>query len=609
MHIRYIDGRRLGRALAAGARRLVESAGLLDRINVFPVPDGDTGANMAATVLALSGGLSFAKVASVGGAARLAADAALSGSRGNSGAILAEFFQGLADDLVAEVRIGTKRFAAAAVHAADAARSALSLPREGTIITVLHDWSRAVHRIAQRSDDFIEILRESLVAAHASLERTPELLPELKKAGVVDAGALGFVRLIEGIIQYIQHGRLRETYADEFHADDAVRAGISDHESVPSDGAAPKYRYCVEAMVSAERIDAAAVRARLELQGDSVVVAGSALRVKAHVHSDDPPAIFRTLAEFGLVERHKADDMRLQTSRAAAGRRACAVIIDSACDMPDADRLRLGVETVPVQVIMDGTSRMDGTGVSSDEFIAYLASRPARHPTTSQPSTPSFARKFDLALAYADAAVYIGISEALSGTLEAGRRTAFASKEAARLRVVDSRQISVAAGLVARKAAEAAATGAGVDDVVAVAESAAARVKLLVAAPNLDGLLRSGRLHGMKGLAARLLGIRPILTIGPDGKAASDGMYFGARRGIAALLARVAAIVPAGAPLEAIVAHVDAAGDARTLVAALSARYSLESPIAITTVSPALATHGGLGIVVLGFLAPEPQPC
>lgn len=609
MHIRYIDGRRLGRALAAGAKRLVESAGLLDRINVFPVPDGDTGANMAATVLALTGGLSFAKVQSVGGAARLAADAALSGSRGNSGAILAEFFQGLADDLVTEVRIGTKRFAAAAVNAADAARSALSLPREGTIITVLHDWSRAVHHIAQRSDDFIVILRESLVAARASLERTPELLPELKKAGVVDAGGLGFVRLIEGIIQYIQHGRLRETYAEKFHAADEDFAVISDHESVPSDGVAPRYRYCVEAMVSGQHIDAAALRARLELHGDSVVVAGSALRVKAHVHSDNPSAIFSVLAEFGAVERHKADDMRLQTSRAAAGRRACAVIVDSACDMPDADKLRLGVETVPVQVIMDGASRMDGTGVSSDEFIAYLASRPSQYPTTSQPSTASFSRKFDLALAYADAAVYVGISDALSGTLEAGRRTAVASKDASRLRVVDSRQISVAAGLVARKAAEAAALGAGVDEVVAVAEAAVARVKLLVAAPSLEGLIRSGRLHGMKGLAARLLGLRPILTVGSDGKAASDGTYFGAKRGIAALLARVSAIVPAGSPLEAIIAHVDAAGDAETLSTALSARYQINTPIAITTVSPALATHGGLGIVVLGFLAPEPQPC
>lgn len=112
----------------------------------------------------------------------------------------------------------------------------------------------------------------------------------------------------------------------------------------------------------------------------------------------------------------------------------------------------------------------------------------------------------------------------------------------------------------------------------------------------------------MKGLAARMFGLRPILTVGPDGKASSDGVCLGARRGIPALLARVAAMVPDGAPLEAIIAHVDAIDDATALAAALSARYRIDGPIAITTVSPALATHGGLGIVALGFLRPEPRP-
>lgn len=589
----------------AGAKRLVESAGLLDRINVFPVADGDTGANMAATVIALSGGLSFARALSVGDAARLAADAALSGSRGNSGAILAEFFQGLAEDLASEVRIGTKRFAAAVVHAAESARAALSLPREGTIITVLRDWSQAVHRLAQRSDDFIEILRDSLEAARTSLERTPDLLPELRKAGVVDAGALGFVRLIEGITQYIQHGRLRDQSLA--FADDTVEPAYEHPEesAVSAGGEPPRYRYCVEAMVAGEGIDPASLRATLGTLGDSVVVAGSDRRVKAHVHSDDPAAAFRAMAARGTVERHKADDMRLQCLRAAAGRRACTVVVDSACDVPDADRLRLGIETVPVQVVVDGESRMDGTGLSSDEFIAWLAGKPARYPTTSQPNAASFSRKFDLALAYADAAVYVGISEALSGTLEAGRRTAFASREAARLRVVDSRQISVAAGLVARKAAEVAARGGDADAVVAAAENAVKRAKLLVAVPHLDGLIRSGRLKGMKGLAARAFGLRPILTIGKDGKARSDGMYFGAENGVRALLGKVAAYLPAGAPLEAVIGHVDAPEAAAALAADLSARYRLAVPLEITTVSPALAAHSGLGAVVLAIMLPE----
>jgi hypothetical protein len=586
----------------------VESAGLLDRINVFPVADGDTGANMAATVIALSGSMSFARALSVGDAARLAADAALSGSRGNSGAILAEFFQGLAEDLAAEVRIGTRRFATAAVHAAESARAALSLPREGTIITVLRDWSQAVHRLAQRSDDFMEIFRDSLEAARSSLERTPDLLPELKKAGVVDAGALGFVRLIEGITQYIQHGHLRDQAPAM--AEDSFEAAFEqvEEKAIATGGEPPRFRYCVEAMVSGTGIDPAALRATLETLGDSVVVAGSDRRVKAHVHSDDPAAAFRAMAARGTVERHKADDMRLQCLRAAAGRRACAVIVDSACDMPDADRLRLGIEAVPVQVVVDGESRMDGTGLSSDEFIAYLAGKPDRYPTTSQPNAASFSRKFDLALAYADTAVYVGIAEALSGTLEAGRRTANASKDAASLRVFDSRQISVAAGLVARKAAEAAALGASVDDVVAAAGSAAARVKLLVAVPNLDGLIRSGRLKGMKGLAARAFGLRPILTTGKDGRACSDGMYFGAGNGIRALLGKVAAYLPAGSPLEAVIGHVDAPDEAATLAAELTARYRLAVPLEITTVSPALAAHGGLGAVALALLLPEEKP-
>ncbi|MBN2874238.1 MAG: DegV family EDD domain-containing protein [Spirochaetales bacterium] len=605
MQISYLDGSRLGRGLVAGARRLIESAGFLDRINVFPVADGDTGANMAATVVSMSGALSLAAVPSIGAVARQAADAALEGSRGNSGAILAEFFQGLAEDLAAEARVGTRRFAEAVVHAAAAARVALSFPKEGTIITVLHDWAASVHRIAQSSDDFIVLFRESLKAARASLERTTNLLPELKKAGVVDAGAMGFVRLVEGICQYMQHGHLRDSIPGTAGAFDVPEPEWE--EPVSSGGQAPTYRYCVEAQIAGTELNPPALREALAALGDSVVVAGSRTRIKAHVHSDHPAKVFGAMAAFGTVERQKADDMRLQLLRAAAGHRRCAVVVDSACDVPDADCLRLGVETVPVQVIVHGESLMDGIGLSSDDFVEYLAGKPEAYPTTSQPGAASFARKYDLALGYADDAVYIGISERLSGTLEAGRRAAAASRNAARLHVVDTRQISVAAGLVARKAAEVAAMGAGVDEVMAAAEAARRSVKLLVVTKSLDGLLRSGRLKGLKGLAARALGINPILTIKADGAAGTDGVYFGKGNGFKAVLKRVASYLAPGAALEAIIGHVDAPKEAQALADELSNRYTVASPIGITTISPALAAHAGLGTVVLGFLTPEPK--
>jgi uncharacterized protein len=603
MRIAYIDGRRLRRGLEAGARRLVESAGLLDRINVFPVADGDTGANMAATIRALSSGLALSGSPSIGGTARLAADAALSGARGNSGAILAQFFQGLAEDLAEEARVGTRRFARAVRSASSSARAALSSPKEGTIITVLHDWAEAVHRVAQRSDDFIEMLKEGLEAARASLERTKELLPELKKAGVVDAGALGFVRLIEGVATFIQQGRIREL--SEHAGGDFADAGISLDEDLPLDGSDPLYRYCIEALIAGKDMDMAALRDELTQFGDSIVVAGSARFIKAHLHSDSPSKAFAVMERHGQVEQPKVDDMLLQTRRAAAGRRRCAVIADSAGDIPDELKLSLGIETVPVQVIIENRSYLDGLGLCAEEFTAYLKTNPARYPTTSQPTAAAFQRKYDLALGHADEAVYIGISEALSGTLEAGRRSAYASKDAARLRVFDSRQLSVSAGLVAKKAAEAAAAGEDAEGVLKAAEEAAGRVKLLVAAPTLEGLMRSGRLKGVKGLAARAFGLRPILTVGKDGKAASAGMYLGPRKGIAKLLELVAKDIPEGYAMEAIIAHVDAHEDAASLAKGLAERYSFATPPAITTLGPALAVHGGLGAIALAYFLPK----
>ncbi|TFG82857.1 MAG: DAK2 domain-containing protein, partial [Spirochaetales bacterium] len=438
MKIAYIDGRRFRRGLIVGARRLIESAGLLDRINVFPVADGDTGANMAATIRALTNGLAVATVPSIGATARLAADAALFGARGNSGAIMAQFFYGLAEDLASEVRVGTKRFATALCRAAKSACEALSAPKEGTIVTVLHDWAEAAHRVAQKTDDFMEMLHVALDAARLSLERTKDMLPELRKAGVVDAGALGFVKLIEGISAFIQQGRIRDLPEELANATAFTADSIG--EVFPVDGTEPNLRYCVEALIAGQDMDASALRSGLEAIGDSVVVAGSPRWLKAHVHSNEPTLAFRAMEALGTVEQPKVDDMLLQTRRVAAGRRACAVLVDSASDFPDALRLQLGVEQVPVQVIMGDITRLDGVGLSTGEFTAYLKGSPAIYPTTSQPSHIAFSRKFDLALAHADDAVYVGISEPLSGTLAAGRRAALASTNAARLRIVDSGQ-------------------------------------------------------------------------------------------------------------------------------------------------------------------------
>ncbi len=608
MQITYMNGKRLKRALLAGARRLGENVPHLNRINVFPVPDGDTGTNMAGTVQAMASALHESPAVSLGETVRTAADSALMGAKGNSGAILAQFFQGLAEELERKVRVSTRDFADAVSKAVTRTYGALSKPREGTLLTVLKDWGHAVHRVAERTDDFLELLKTTLHDARASLERTRDMLPELKKAGVVDAGALGWVHILEGIVHYITHGKLRE-FRDS--PPEGFPEPYETHvESPLADSEPSAFRFCTECLLEGTGLDLEAVRKSLEDLGDSIVVAGSDRKAKVHLHTDTPARAFRVLEGFAKVTGQKADDMELQR-RLAADPPRCAVFVDSACDLPEEERLALRVERVPLTIVMDGVNYLDRDGLASEDFYARQR-MPDIALSTSQPSDAAFRRKADTVLASAREAVYLGLSGPLSGTLEAGRRTVSARPDPGRIRVVDSRSISVGYALLARKAGEAAAAGASAEEIENLVEALKPRLRLFVAVPDLSGLIRSGRLHGMKGLAARAFGLRPVITVNAEGRADSAGMYVGAANGRAALVRMLRRAVsgagapePGFAPLEILVGHADSRAEAEALVRDLGSAFELNRDPDIVEVSPALALHAGPGALALAALLPE----
>lgn len=609
MKIAYLDGHRFRRALIAGAERLMGHAAQLNAINVFPVPDGDTGTNMASTARSIALTLRRAGPLSLGASLRVAADSALAGARGNSGAILAQFIQGLAEELGDEFRVTTKRFAKALRAASAKTRAALSRPREGTIITLLHDWSAAAEREAEVSDDFFVVLERAHEAADESLRRTKELMPELKKAGVVDAGAQGFFHVLDGIKTFIARGRLRDA-ADAISAELPEEPAVAaDFDSLVAEHEVEGQRYCTEFFVVGEGIALDRLRDALGTLGDSVVVAGSARKARVHVHTNQPSSAFALGARFGDLESMKVDDMELQRRMAARGQRACAVLADSTSDLPDEERLDLLVERVPVGIELGGRRWLDRDGLTPEEFVALLKSPASGSPSTSQPSPADFGRKFDLLLGSAREVVYIGLASVLSGTLEGGRRSgaeraALAGRPEA-VRVVDSRSVSVGSALIVRKAAEAAAAGAGADEVVEAAEKAIAACRLLVAVPDLSGLIRSGRLEGMKKHVLQAFGVRPLIGLDEEGRPVPSSLYFGKERGVEAILRRLARIMPRGRSLEAIVGHVGAPETAAALAREVEAGWRTPRPVSVTTICPALASHAGPGSVALAFLPAE----
>ena len=612
MKIAYIDGPRLRAAILAGSESIIINAEGLNAINVFPVPDGDTGTNMASTMRSIAAALGHAFHQDAGSVLKQAARSALEGARGNSGAILAQFFQSLAHELGSEARIGAKKFAQGAVAAAERTRAALVSPRDGTILTVLHDWAHALHEAAAQSDDILKIFLSSLDAAKESLEKTRNILPEMRRAGVVDAGAKGFVHLLDGMAELLKSGkRFRarnnsrakqvETGAPMFaHSEEAIT--FADF----ADGGDPEGpRYCTEALLSASSLPLDSIRKALTALGDSIVVAGDEERARIHVHSDTPAKVFDLLESAGTVEQHKVDDMELQRKLASlAGlegkRRGCVIVTDTGCDLPGDYMLDRGIIKVPALITIDGKTRPDGPAMSLEGIHSRMANDPEFSMSTSQPSDASFIRAFSLALSQADEALYIGLSSALSGTFQAGKRAA--DSFGGKIRCFDSRTLTAGVGILTAYAARLAESGAPAAEILSALEKKREAMELLVAVKDLRSLIRSGRIHGIKSLVLKKFGLKPLLGTDATGKATSRGIYLGEKRAVAALFGRIRARISTGDACDVHIVHVDAGNEARKLADLCGSLVGSGSEIVVSDMGPLLSSiawRGAVGVAVI----------
>ena len=437
--IGYIDGLRLHRALQAGVQRVISRQEHLNRINVFPVADGDTGTNLALTLTAVLAGATNNLDRHVGNLLNALADAALDGARGNSGAILAQFFQGMSDGATALRVLSVKRFARAVRLGADYAREALAQPKEGTLLTVLTDFAASLE--AQRADgdvrDLAALLHAGLAAAERSLAGTTEQLDQLRRAGVVDAGAAGFVELLRGIVAYIDSGSLREPLAP-------LTAEFADAgaDAPPGGATESEHRYCTECVVSGSDIDRRTLRERLAEIGSSLVIAGTKQKVKVHVHVDSPAQAFLIAESFGALSSQKADDMHAQSATAASRARGVAVITDSAADIPESELERLNIHMVPLRLHFGDRGFLDKVSISPHEFYEALA-RDDQWPKTSQPAPGDFRRQFQFLTTHHEAVVSVNLTRRVSGTLQAAE-TAATRVDGGPVHVIDS--LNVAAG-------------------------------------------------------------------------------------------------------------------------------------------------------------------
>ena len=507
----YFDGMAFRCWVLGGAEWVRHTREPIDRINVFPVADGDTGTNMALSLASTATALREWNEHHLGEATRRAAAASIEGAKGNSGLILAHWFLGLREGVGTQPRLSLGELGEALSLAADSVYRAMDDPVEGTMLSVMRAiGARALAASAQVGCNLQSLLGEISRAAEEALARTPEQLSVLRTANVVDAGAQGLVNFLNGAGRAIR-GDVAIPPVVAIPPTPAFAQGQHRDE---------RHRFCTEVTLRDVRIGRERLRGRFAALGGSLQLAVGEGVCKLHIHTDRPDEILRLAGKLGAVDERKVDDMWRQAHSTAQSRQAplieigeqpesVAVVCDSTADLPTSLRIAYGIELVPLQVLFGTEVFRDQVDLSSAEFYRRLVGGDA-YPTTSQPAPRAFLEALER-LRPEREVVVVTLSQRLSGTFRAAQHAVMLAKQP-RVEVVDSSSVSLGLGMMALNAARLAALGASMGDVLEWLRRWQRDTGVVFSLATLDYLHRGGRIGRAQWLTGKLLGVRPLLT-------------------------------------------------------------------------------------------------
>lgn len=373
-------------SIISAANNISNSRQAVDALNVFPVPDGDTGTNMSMTITAAAKEMAaLGDDCTIEEASSKCASALLRGARGNSGVILSLIFRGISKGFKGLTEAGAKDIANAFKEGVDAAYKAVMKPTEGTILTVIREAKDAAVEMAEIQDDPLEVAFAALQAAKAALAKTPELLPVLKKAGVVDAGGQGLILIFEGMESVWHNGVI----VQPLDGSGVTPVPAVSKSTVANASDDIEFGYCSEFLIekasSAKEKDPLRLRAYLESIGDCVVVVDDSDIIKVHVHSNEPGNVIQAALKYGQLINIKIDNMRYQHANAELGVEDGEKVIKPTVLAPENDYGFVAVcvgdglselfSDIGADVVVSGGQTMNP---STDDILNAVMSTPAK---------------------------------------------------------------------------------------------------------------------------------------------------------------------------------------------------------------------------------------
>ncbi len=515
VQISYLDGLRFQLAILSGCEEVVAHEKELNAINVFPIPDKDTGSNLKRTLSPLLDKLPLVELPLKESSQRIAS-LAVTSAMGYSGIIFSQFLAGLAEGLPEKIRISVRDIPKALAVAVDKAYQSIEQPQEGTVLTVLKTWKDEISFLSQKSEDFLFLLKESLEKAKTALKDTQHQLEVLQKHKVVDAGGKAIVLFLEGISRFIQNNRSKEI----------LKKALNNRVEFPSVQIKGQTRFCVECCLHKKDLDRTGLAKRLNDAGDDLIFYGTKDFAKIRIHTNDPDEIFALAAQYGELSSKRTLDNRPNAS--PLEKKPIALVSDTTCDITDQSVEENDIYFVPVKVQISDRVYTDKVDLIPEEFYDLMNSASVP-PKTSQPGKMDFIKVYKSLLTHYQFILSVQLTGQLSGTFQTALQ---AAKDVApdKIKVLDGKSLSVGLGLILLEAIHSLRLDSDAKSVVAHTQRVIGNVEIFLGIPTLKHLVKGGRVTKTKGFITSLLNINPILCINKDGNIVTIGKTIGKKR-------------------------------------------------------------------------------
>ena len=591
--VNEMDGRRLYYTFIAGARKVIEHQVELNKINVFPVNDGDTGTNLASTIRAVVDSIHPHRSYKI--TADRIAETTLVNARGNSGIIFAQFLYGMSTETGNFKTITINQFAESIKKSVRYIYDAVANPVEGTMLTVIKDWANYIYDNRNRIKDFNQLFISSFDVLNKSLIATKSKLAVLKRANVVDAGARGFVFFVEGIIDFIANRNVKELI--QVKAESSLFEKIK--ESIPEK---VDFRFCTEALIKKSSTDIRELRSTLEKYGNSIVIAGSDRMRRIHLHTNNPAELFNELRYTGTITFQKADDMVRQSEVVHNRKWKIALVTDSTCDLAQDLIDNYQINMLPININFGENHYLDKVTIRPEQFYTLLKEN-KDYPKSSQVNEKSFTNLYSHLASHYDSIIAVHLSDKLSGTFNSSQKAALAiSKEFNKpISVINSRNLSGALGLIILRAAQAIELGFSHQQIVEMSEKWVKNTRIFVSVRDIKYLIRGGRLSAAKGLIARILNINPIVSIDESGKAIVFDKAFNQKVNMEKVMGHIRNLMGKKTVWNYIVLHANN-NEAAQWYSEKMENLTNKKPVSVVNISPIIGANAGIGASAVALL-------